>query len=292
MARSRALGILVLAAVYGAALATGWAVADHLAGAGPEWALLAGDVAATVVVFAAAVLADNTSVYDPYWSMAPLPLALWWAWRGDPDPVRFAAVALLLGVWGVRLTGNFLAGWEGLRHEDWRYAEYRRLPGWGYWAVSLFGLHLMPTLVVFGALLPVWAITREPGRPFGLLDVAALLVAGSAIAVEAIADSQKRRFRRRHPGRVVTTGLWARSRHPNYLGEVGFWWGIFLFVPAAGGPWWTVAGPAAMTLLFVAVSIPLMDRHMADRPGYAAYAERVPALLPSLRRPGVAPDEA
>jgi steroid 5-alpha reductase family enzyme len=292
MRGSRTAGILVLTAVYGAALAAGWAVAGRFAGAGPVWALLAGDVAATLVVFAASVALDNTSAYDPFWSVAPLPLALWWAARGDPDPVRFAAAAALLAVWGVRLTGNFLAGWRGLRHEDWRYSEYRRLPVWGYWTVSLFGLHLMPTLVVFGAMLPVWAITREPGRPFGPIDAAALLVAGAAVAVETVADLQKRRFRRTHPGRVVATGLWAWSRHPNYLGEVGFWWGIFLFVPAAGGPWWTVAGPIAMTLLFVFVSIPLMERHMAGRPGYAAYAARVPMLLPRLRGRRAAPEEA
>jgi len=292
MMRARAGGILVLAAVYGVALTAGWAVADRLAGAGPVWALLAGDVAATLVVFTAAVTFDNTSAYDPFWSVAPLPLALWWAARGDPDPVRFAVVAVLLGVWGIRLTGNFLAGWDGLRHEDWRYTEYRRLPVWGYWTVSLFGLHLMPTLVVFGAMLPVWAVTREPGRPLGPLDAVAALVAAAAIAIEAAADLQKRRFRRRHPGRPVDTGLWARSRHPNYLGEVAFWWGLFLFVPAAGGPWWTVAGPVAMTMLFLFVSIPLMERHMADRPGYAAYAARVPALLPRLRSRRSAPEEA
>ena len=79
----------------------------------------------------------------------------------------------------------------------------------------------------------------------------------------------------------ITTGVWAWCRHPNYLGEVGFWWGLFLFALAAGwGNWWTIAGPAAMTILFVFISVPLMDRRMLRRPGYAEYLNRVPALIP------------
>ena len=79
----------------------------------------------------------------------------------------------------------------------------------------------------------------------------------------------------------IVSGVWAWCRHPNYLGEVGFWWGIFLFALAAGWTnWWTIVGPIAMTVLFVGISVPLMDRRMRRRPGYAEHVERVPALIP------------
>jgi steroid 5-alpha reductase family enzyme len=65
---------------------------------------------------------------------------------------------------------------------------------------------------------------------------------------------------------MVTDGLWGMSRHPNYLGEMTFWWGLFLFALAADpGAWWTIAGPLAITALFTLVSIPMMERHMQKR---------------------------
>jgi steroid 5-alpha reductase family enzyme len=156
-----------------------------------------------------------------------------------------------------------------------------------YRLVSLFALQLTPTLIVFGAMLPVYSLTRSPGRGPGLLDGLAALVAGGALILETAADEQKRRRKAVcAPGEFVAAGLWSRCRHPNYLGEVGFWWGVFFFALGAG--WaqsWTAVGAAAMTLLFRLVSVPLMDRRLAGRyPGYAAWARRVPALLPGRRR--------
>jgi len=107
---------------------------------------------------------------------------------------------------------------------------------------------------------------------------AAIAVAGGSIVLETVADEQKRRHR---GAGVVTSGVWSRIRHPNYLGEVGFWWGMFLFALGAGwGNWWTVGGPLAMTILFVTVSVPLMDRRMLRRPGYAEVIATLPALVP------------
>jgi steroid 5-alpha reductase family enzyme len=111
---------------------------------------------------------------------------------------------------------------------------------------------------------------------------------GAAIALETAADRQLHRFTRdpANRGRVADRGLWRYSRHPNYLGEIGFWWGLWLFaVAAAPAWWWTIAGPIAMVLLFTFVSVPLMDRRSLERrPAYADHMRRVPALLPSLSR--------
>lgn len=287
-----------LAGVYVAALAAGLAVAEAAAGAGagPLVAALLGDLAATGVVFLATVAFDNTSVYDPYWSVLPLPLAVWWYLHpgagGRADALRFALAAALLGLWGLRLTANFLRGWSGLGHEDWRYSAYRRLGMLRYRLVSLAGLQLVPTLFVFAAMLPVYALTREPGRKPAWLDALAFAVALAAVALETGADEQKRRHRASSaPGEFAASGLWALCRHPNYLGEVGFWWGIGGFGLAAG--WrhaWVLGGALALTLLFRLISVPLMDRRMAERyPGYAAFAASLPALLPlgpSPRRRG------
>jgi len=279
---SRRAGITYLAIVYGAALGAAVAVAVTARGLGDWQSALLADLTATLVVFAASVAAGNTSVYDPFWSVAPLPLALWWGVLHDARTVRFGVAVALIAVWGVRLTANFLTGWRGLHHEDWRYTAYRRFGPLRYWTISLLGLQLMPTLVVFTAMLPVLAIARSPNTGFGAVDALAVTAAAAFITLEAIADRHKRLHR---SDGFLARGVWAWCRHPNYLGEVGFWWSLYLLaLGAAWANWWTVAGPAVITLLFVVVSVPLMDRRMLRRPGYAEHMRRVPALVPRPRR--------
>jgi steroid 5-alpha reductase family enzyme len=289
---SKRASLAVLAGVYGAALGAGFLVAEAAGGAGPLAAALLGDLTATAVVFLGSVAGDNTSVYDPYWSVIPLPLALWWYFHPDSgeraEVVRFTLLAAVLALWGIRLTANFLRGWTGLGQEDWRYAAYRRLGMLRYRLVSLAGLQVMPTLVVFAALLPVYALTRQPGKGPNWLDVLAAAVALAAVVLETVADEQKRRQRSGVArGVLVGSGVWAWCRHPNYLGEVTFWWGVCGFALACG--WrnaWTAGGAVAMTLLFRLISVPLMDRRLASRyPGYAGFAASRPALRPRRPRP-------
>jgi steroid 5-alpha reductase family enzyme len=284
-ARARGLGALFVA--YSAALAVALGVGFALRARHPLLVTAAADAAATLVVFAFSVRHDNSSVYDPYWSVAPVPIALYWASLGEGG-ARRAAVLVLVCAWAARLTANQLARWGGLGDEDFRYAELRARSGRWYWPLSLIGVHLLPSAWVFLGLLPIFPVLAGPARPLGALDVAALAVAGGAVLLEAAADLQLRRFRRarRDPEAVLDSGLWALSRHPNYLGEILFWWGLWLAGVSAAPSWsWTAVGPLAITLLFVFVSIPWMDRRMASR--HAAFAERlraIPALLPFPRR--------
>ena len=282
----RTSGLAALAVAYAAALAAALAVGWALRGRHPVLVAGAADAAATLVVFAFSVLHDNSSIYDPYWSVAPVPVALYWASldAGGGSALRRAWVLAVVCAWAVRLTANQLARWKGLDDEDFRYAELRARSGRWYWPLSLAGVHLLPTIWVFLGLLPVVPALAGTGRPWSPLDVVAVAVAGGAVLLEGVADGQLRRFvrRRSDPAAVLDTGVWAWSRHPNYLGEVLFWWGLFLSgVAAAPGRAWTVVGPLAITLLFVGVSVPWMDRRMAARhPAWLERLRSVPALVP------------
>ena len=107
---------------------------------------------------------------------------------------------------------------------------------------------------------------------------------GAAIVLETEADRQMRVFTQNpaNRGKPMDQGLWGLSRHPNYLGEIGFWWGLWFFGLAADPSWWwTVVGPLLMVVLFESASIPMMEnRSLERRPDYAAYQARVPKLLP------------
>lgn len=286
---SRGAAFFWIAVGYLAALAAGVAVVRAWPDL-PSWQrVAAADVAATVVIFVFSVLFDNSSFYDAYWSVAPVPIAAWLgAAAGNWTPRRLVVVALV-AAWGVRLTWNWARGWSGFAHEDWRYVDYRKKTGSAYWLVSFFGLHFMPTVTVFVGMLALWPALGSDA-PLGPLDVAALVVTAGAIAIEATADAQLRAFRRdvRDPGRIMDVGLWSRCRHPNYLGEISFWWGLYLFGLAGRRHdwWWTLPGPVWITVMFVTISVPLIDRRsLARRAGYAEHMKRLPALLPRLRRP-------
>ncbi len=284
-AARRASSLSALAIAYGAALAVALAVGWALRGRHPVLVAAAADVAATLVVFAFSVGHDNSSMYDPYWSVAPVPIALYWAsLGGGADGLRRAWVLAVVLAWAARLTGNQLARWGGLHDEDFRYAELRARSGRWYWPLSLAGVHLMPTAWVFLGLLPTFPALAGPGRRLNALDVVAAIVTGGAVLLEAAADARLRAFvrTRRDPAAVLDTGVWALCRHPNYLGEILFWWGLWLSGVAAAPGWaWAFVGPAAITLLFVFVSVPWMDRRMVSRhPAWAERLRSVPALVP------------
>ncbi len=292
MAAGRAGSLARVAAAYLAALAACLLLAPLLAAHPPLWQALALDLAATLVVFAFSVYWDNSSVYDPYWSVAPPLLLLFWLTRGDapawpPTPRQGLILALVLA-WSLRLTFNWIRRWGGLGDEDFRYHDFRAAAGRRYWAVSLLGFHLFPTLAVFAGCAAVRPALARGDGGLTLWDLLAAAVTVAAILLEAAADQQLRRYLLRVPRPAfLGQGLWRHVRHPNYTGEVGFWIGLALFSARPGQlVWWTLIGPAAMVALFVGISVPMMSRRLLRKDGYAAYLRSTPALLPRpWRRP-------
>jgi steroid 5-alpha reductase family enzyme len=287
----RARGLAWIAVAYLAAAVAALVAAAMLPGRSPLLVAGVADVVATVVVFAFSLWLGNSSAYDPYWSVAPIPIVVYWSLvpgAATASGARQALVVALVTAWGIRLTANWVARWHGLSDEDFRYREIRAKTGKLYWPASFFSIHLMPTAWVFLGLLPTYPALALPGRPLGVLDLLATLVTASAIAVEAVSDLQLRRFMssRRDPEAVLDQGLWSLSRHPNYFGEVLFWWGLWLFGLAASPSWaWTAVGPISITLLFALVSVPWMDRRMLSRhPSWAGHMGATSAIVPWPRR--------
>ena len=246
----------------------------------------AADVAATLVVFGFSYVFDNSSFYDAYWSVIPPAIAVYFVAAAEPGavPSRQALVVLVVALWAVRLTWNWARGWTGLAHEDWRYVDLRASQGRLYWIVSFFGLHFFPTLAVFLGCLPLWLALGSGARPLGWLDVVGALGALGGTALELFADNQLRRFRLSNPppGSTFEGGLWAWSRHPNYLGEILFWIGLAFFGAAASSfVWWGWLGAVAMVAMFRFASLPMIEKRMlARRPGYEERQRRVSLLIP------------
>lgn len=232
------------------------------------------------------VLRGNPRVFDPFWSVAPIAVVA--AWAADPAsaaavPTRQFLVVALVSVWGLRLTYHWWRTFESLEHEDWRYADMRRASGRLFPLVNLIVIHLLPTLMLLLACAAAYPALVTGTRPFGALDVLAALFTLAAILLEARADRIMRAFRaERRPGQICEAGPWGWLRHPNYLGELCFWWGLYLCsVAAEPEAEWAALGPLVITAMLIFYSAPALDRRLAARyPAYRTYMRRVPSLLP------------
>jgi steroid 5-alpha reductase family enzyme len=230
----------------------------------------------------------DASIVDIFWGVGFVQIAWVAAWLSDGSPARRVLVALLVSLWGLRLAHHlFRRNWG--HGEDFRYRRMRAHHGPRFWLVSLFTVFLLQAALMWIVSLPVQlaVAAREPSG-LTLLDGLGTLVFAVGLAFEAVGDRQLARFRAdpTNAGRVLDTGLWAWTRHPNYFGDAVVWWGLFLIALAT--PWGFVAaiGPALMTFLLMRVSgVTLLEKSLSKtRPGYRDYVQRTSAFFP--RPPG------
>ena len=247
--------------------------------------LLIADIAATLVIFGFSFIYNNSSFYDAYWSVAPM--AIWIALCLVPEAysTRLLLCGLVVMAWGARLTYNWSKTWDDLSEEDWRYRRLQENTGRAYWLVSLLGIHLFPTILVFTGCIGMIRIAEQPDAPLNWLDALALLVGAFSIWVESRADAALHAFRGNRTDRSqhIEASVWQWCRHPNYLGEIGVWVSIGCFGIASVQHLdaWVLAGPAVMILLFTLISIPMIEKKLIeDKPSYRDYQKRVPMLLP------------
>lgn len=246
-----------------------------------DWwlSLLIADVAATVVTFIFSLIFNNASVYDPYWSVQPPVILLVFA-VGKELTALGILLLIVVSFWAIRLTANWAYTFGDLTHQDWRYTMLSQKTGAFYPIINFVGIHMVPTLVVYGCILPgVYAIRR--GLSGNVLSTLFLTLSFCAAIMQGIADIQMHKFRSQRDGAFNRHGLWAYSRHPNYLGEILMWWGVGLSVAyASPSAWYLLAGTFANTLLFICVSIPMAEGRQSQKEGYAEYKKQTRVLLP------------
>lgn len=225
----------------------------------------------------------RVSVVDVTWGLGFALIAVvgFAASLGSGDGVRRGLLVGLTVVWGTRLGLHIASRQRGRSEEDPRYVEL--LGPDPAAAAALTKVFLLQAALGWFISLPVQVglVDDGPLGVLGWLGVALWLV---GFSFEAVGDRQLATFRADpdSKGRVLDTGLWRYTRHPNYFGDACVWWGLFLLAADAGWGWLTVASPALMTWFLVAkTGKPLMERQLArSRPGYAEYVERTSGFLP------------
>jgi steroid 5-alpha reductase family enzyme len=196
-------------------------------------------------------------------------------------------IIVAISIWAIRLTWNWAKGWSGLQHQDWRYTRLQQQNPKTYWLINLMGIHLFPTVLVFLGMLPVYYSMQQPDTVVNSIFWTGFAICIVATVIEYLADEEMRFFKRyAKPASYIDKGLWKYSRHPNYFGEICFWLGLWVMQLAfVYDPWYSVVGLISMILLFVFISIPLMEKkNLKNKSGYEKYIQQVSMLVPWFRK--------
>ena len=268
-------------ALVAAVISSSFFIEQHL------WkAITVGHVVATLIIYLASVLAKNSSFYDPFWSIAPLPIIIYLSFISyeiDENILKILVILIPFTYWSIRLTNNWRRSWKGLTHEDFRYIDlktrFKKFP----YIIDFFGIHLYPTLQVNFSLFPLYYyfLSDFSSIPISLYIFSFFTI--GAVFLEHLADEQMQEFRSKpeNKGKTMNKSLWKYSRHPNYLGEVLFWWGLYLMTLSVNlNLWWLFICPLSMTLMFTLVTCSMMDnRSLLNRSDYSAYMAKTSQLI-------------
>lgn len=225
----------------------------------------------------------NVAFVDSLWSLFFLIAAVVFAVAAWPLSARGLLVTVLVAVWALRLSIYITARNWG-EPEDYRYQKIRANNQPGFAFKSLYIVFGLQGLLAWIIAMPLMPAIMNPGN-IGLLEVMAAALWLAGFVFEAGGDYQLSRFKRdaSNNGRVLNTGLWRFTRHPNYFGDFCIWWAFYLFAVAAGG-WWTLLSPLLMSFLLLKVSgVAMLEKTITDRrPDYAEYIRRTNAFFPGF----------
>jgi steroid 5-alpha reductase family enzyme len=253
------------------------------------WAVAAGVVLGLMtLVWLFSLLLRDSSIVDVFWGLGFV-LVTWIAFLLTPTGYagRKVLLVLLVTIWGLRLSLHILLRNWG-RGEDFRYAQWRRAAGPSWWWRSYLRVFLLQGFFLWLISAPLLAAQASPlSQLLTPWDALAILIWAVGFFFEAVGDWQLSRFRAdpAKKGRLLTTGLWRYTRHPNYFGDAVVWWAYYLVAVVAGGAW-TLFSPILMTFLLVRVSgAAMLERSLRQtKPGYAEYARRTSAFVPWFPR--------
>lgn len=280
--------LLIVSLLYIISIALGTGIYFLLADLPLITRLLIADLGAMLFIYIFSLILNNASLYDAYWSVIPMMFFIIGFIVSDKTlDVPYFMFLFATSFWAIRLTINWGKGWDGFSHVDWRYLRIRDKSPKLYFLTNFLAIQLLPTLIVFAQIL-VGIKIIELGLNFNFLFMVGFLMIITATIIQYIADEQMRNFRtnKDNKGKCIDEGLWKYSRHPNYFGEIMVWWGLYImYVSKVQQLDFYIIAPILMTLLFLFISIPMMERKiLRTRPQYKEYQKKVSMLIPFFRK--------
>ena len=280
---NKTTGLIIISIIYIFASIIGIYVYSKLINDYPFYInLLISDTISTFFVFIFSTILSNSSVYDAYWSVQPIVILYFYMlYYKNTNEIFLLFLSILF--WGIRLTLNWVYTFSNLTIQDWRYSKIKNKTGIFYPIVNFVGIHYFPTLIVYFCVLPsVYLVFYQNENKLNLFSIIFLIGSFFSTILEAEADREMHVFKKKKDNNTfIRIGLWKYSRHPNYLGEILFWWFIGLYcISIIKDYYFILIGPFLNTMLFIFISIPLADNHQRRKNGFEQYYKETRMLLP------------
>lgn len=243
---------------------------------------------AVTLVWLLSLVKRDVSIVDIFWGLGFVILSWFYRSLGPELTDRHWVLLIVVTIWGFRLALHLL--WRNWGHEeDARYQVMRSYRGANFWWMSLFTIFFLQGVLLWLIVMPLAVVQLNVGPPlWRWTDVLGLLCWSIGFFFETVGDWQLARFKANpaNRGRVMNTGLWAYTRHPNYFGDAMVWWGHFLLAFAVPGSLWTIFSPVLMTVLLLKISgVALLEQTITERrPAYRDYILQTNAFLPWFPR--------
>lgn len=240
-----------------------------------------------VLMWGLSLALRNSSIIDIFWGTGFIITNAYYFAFLEGDATRKGLIFVLVIIWGGRLSLHLL--WRnGLAHEDFRYRNWREQAGKSYWWRSFWKVFWLQGTVMWLVSAPLFAANISNTK-LNLLDYLGASVWLIGFLFEAVGDFQLARFKANpaNKGRVMDSGLWHYTRHPNYFGDAVVWVGFYLMALGAGG-WWSIYGTALMIYLLMKVSgVAMLERTLVEtKPHYREYIQRTNAFFPGIPKKG------
>jgi len=234
------------------------------------------------VLFLVAQILKNNSIVDIGWGTGFIIISIVALLSSGNYTIRSFILAILIMAWGGRLTYHILKRNRG-KPEDFRYAKWRR--EWGKWVVprAFFQVFMLQGIMMLIISFPIIIVMSSEKGGFGFFEFLGILIWCIGFFFEAVGDKQLADFKKEpeNKGRIIQSGLWKYSRHPNYFGEVTMWWGIFILSLSVPGSWLGIISPLTITFLMLFVSgVPMLEKKYKDNEEFQDYARRTSKFFP------------
>lgn len=236
--------------------------------------------------FVVSLVKKRNDVADVAWGLGFVLMAWTSFYLSGGYGARELLINILVSVWGLRLAWHIHARNKG-KTEDYRYLAWRKEWGKWFYARSYAQVYLLQGFLLFLIVSPVLMINKNFGSPLGLLDFAGVAVWLLGFYFESVGDAQLAAFIKNpaNKGKLMQSGLWAYTRHPNYFGEITQWWGIWLVALSVPSGIFAIIGPLTITFLILKVSgIPMLEKKMEENPEFSEYKRRTSMLIPLPRK--------
>lgn len=287
--------ILIHVLIYGTAIATSWIVYNLCSSFSFLTKLFIANLFGCIIIYLNCIIFDSFSINDPNWTIQSSVYSIYYLLESKNYHLKSILTFILVNIWSIRLTYNlYSTAVHGIRDEDWRFSDLR--PKWKpkiiYFILGFFGILLMPFVLTFFGCIPLYYIFRS-SENIGFIECIGLLLMLTGISIEALSDYQlSNEFEmavKEKRTRFIRSGLWSQSRHPNYFGEILYWFGLFfasqssIFFLDYFRLISFMLGPVAIFLMIYFISMPLMEeRQLKKKPElYKKYINDVPfKILP------------